>query len=422
MRALRRTLTLLPFFMGCAHPAPVPASDPDDPYAALERLSREIDRSVAWARAASPSRVPRGDAAGALNILRLLLRSIDEEIAWADTERPYFVHQDTRFAKLALGNPDNLYTVVRVDDDGAYRISGQLGTTADFAIQLYQGYPGVGRPFAAVGSIDRGSLQTDAEGRFEVIVSAEARDGNWIRMLPDTRRILLRYTYGDWHDEVAGSIRIERIGPQGTRSTSPDGPTVAEQIDAARFYLRDALRGYLATVEGIYAKMPVNTLQGLRRTGAGGLTGQYGLNGHYAVDDDHALIVTTRPSEARYQGFQIGSWWFAAFDYANRITSLNTEQAHLGSDGRYRFVVSTRDPGVPNWIDASGNPEGLMLLRWQGAPELGPEHQPELTLVAWDEILDHFPADVPHIDTAARAKQIAARKAAIDRRFGLTGR
>ena len=119
MRALRRTLTLLPLFMGCAHPAPVPASDPDDPYAALERLSTEIDRSVAWARAAAPSRVPRGDAAGALNILRLLLRSIDEEIAWADTERPYFVHQDTRFAKLALGNPDNLYTVVRVDDDGA---------------------------------------------------------------------------------------------------------------------------------------------------------------------------------------------------------------------------------------------------------------------------------------------------------------
>jgi hypothetical protein len=422
MRRSIRALALSLLVQGCAHEPPA-APPSDDPYAALSALADQIQEGVRLAREAGPSRVPGGEADGAIHVVRQLLRAIDEELAWADTEHPYFVHQDTRFAKLALGNPDNLYTVVRVDDDASYRIHGVLGTTSDFAIQIYQGYPGVGRPFAALGSLDLGNLETGEDGSFDVIVSPEPpHEGNWIQMLPGTRRILVRYTYGDWNSEAAGELRIERIGSQTTRSKTPDATTVANRLEATSFYFMDALRGYLATTEAIHARMEANTLPPLRRSGDGGLTGQYTVNGHYAVDDDHALIVTTRPSDARYQGFQIGNWWFDALDYANRITSLNTEQAQLGSDGLYRFVISTRDPGVPNWLDAAGNPEGLLLLRWQGVGELGPEHQPTIELVPIGDVRARFPGDAPRIGAATRAEQITRRKAAIDRRFGLTGR
>jgi len=406
--------------LGCAHT--LAPERKDDPFAALVRLADDIKEAAHFAKQAAPSAVPRGEAEGALQVIRQLLRAIDEELAWADTLHPYFVHQDTRFAKLALGNPDNLYTSVRVDDTASYRITGVRGSTADFAIQTYQGYPGVGRPFAAVGSLDVANLQVDVEGRFEVVVSPEKHPGNWIEMLPGTRRILVRYTYGDWEHETAGELRIERIGSRGAPATPPDAATVAQRLEATSFYFLDALRGYLATTEAIHSRLPPNTLPPLRRSGDGGLTGQYTTNGHYALDSDHALIVTTRPSNARYQGLQIGTWWFAALDYANQQTSLNTQQAHLGSDGLYRFVISTHDPGVPNWIDASGNPEGLMLLRWQGVEELDPEHNARVLLVPTDEILDHFPSDVPRIDPTARAEIIARRKDAVDRRFGLTGR
>jgi hypothetical protein len=422
MRRSIRALALSVLALGCAHE---PAGPPprDDPYAALSALAQRIQDGARFAREAGPSRVPGGEADGAIHVVRQLLRAIDEELAWADTQHPYFVHQDTRFAKLALGNPDNLYTVVRVDDDASYRIHGVRGTSADFAIQLYQGYPGVGRPFAALGSLDLDNLELQDDGSFDVTVSPEPpQEGNWIRMLPDTRRILVRNTYGDWNSETAGELRIERIGSQNPRSRTPDAASVASRLEAASFYFMDALRGYLATTEAIHARMEANTLPPLKRSGEGGLTGQYTINGHYAIDDEHALLVTTRPSNARYQGFQIGNWWFDALDYANRITSLNTEQAHLGSDGVYRFVISTRDPGVPNWLDAAGNPEGLLLLRWQGVGELGPEHQPTIERVPFGEVRAHFPEDVPGIDAATRAKQISRRKAAIDRRFGLTGR
>ena len=150
---------------------------------------------------------------------------------------------------------------------------------------------------------------------------------------------------------------------------------------------------------------------------------QYSTSGRYAVDDERAVIVTTRPSAAAYQGFQIGTEWFEALDFVNQTTSLNTRQARLSSDGRYHFVIATRDPGVANWLDASSAPEGQILLRWQGvAGELGPEHEPTVSLVPVDAIRSLFPDDEPVFEERDRRAQIAERQRAIERRYGLFAR
>lgn len=404
--------------------AGAPGRAVDDPFAALERLGSELARASRIARDAEASAVPYGGGEGALHVLRLLRRAIDEEIAWADTEHPFFQAQDERYAKLALGNPDNLYLVTRVDDDAIYRIRGRLGTTADFNIQIYQGYPGVHRPMTAQGAIGRDQLVTGADGRFEVMVGGAPREQNWIPLEPDSRRILVRYTYGDWTQEEAGELTIERVGQRGTRSRAVPDEVVAARIDAAAGYLSDALNGYLEIVEQVYEGLAPNEMRPLRRLSGdvGGLANQYNASGRYRVDDDQALIVTTRPSDARYQGFQIGTEWFEALDFTNQVTSLNSTQAKLSSDGVFRFVISTRDPGVANWLDASAAPQGQMLLRWQGVGELGPEHEPRVELVAFDEIRSHFPADEPVFDDQQRRAQIEARQVAIERRFGLSRR
>ena len=186
-----------------------------------------------------------------------------------------------------------------------------------------------------------------------------------------------------------------------------------------------AARGYSELVGQVLVGLEPNTLRPMRRlTGdLGGLSSQYNATGRYAVDEGTALVVTTRPSDARYQGFQIGTEWFEALDFVNQTTSLNTTQARLSSDGVYRFVIATRDPGVANWLDASSAPQGQILLRWQGvAEELGPEHEPTVSLVSFAEIRALFPADEPVFDEADRSAQIAERQRAIERRYGLSGR
>lgn len=395
-----------------------------DPFAALVRLADELKASARIARDAEASKVPYGRGEGALHVLRLLRRAIDEELAWADTDHPYFQAQDERYAKLALGNPDNLYLVTRAEDGAVYRISGRRGTTADFTIQLYQGYPGIHRPMLARGALGLAQLEMDHEGRFEVIVGGPARAGNWIELAPGSRRILVRYTYGDWSNEQAGELSIERIGTRGVAGRPVDDEQVAQRIDATAGYLMDALTGYLEVVDQVYAGLEMNTLRPLRRMSgaAGGLESQYNASGRYQLRDDQALILTTRPSDARYQGAQLGTEWFEALDFVNQLTSLNTRQAQLGPDGLYRFVISTRDPGYANWLDASAAPQGQLLLRWQGASELSALHEPTLELVEFDSLASHLPANEPRADAGARRAQIAERQAAIERRYGLSRR
>ncbi len=401
-------------------------SDPEtsNPYAALSRLAQTIDDSRAVAEAADASKVPLGRSEGALHVLRLLRRAIDEEIAWADTEFPYFQAQDERYAKLALGNPDNLYLAARVDENAVYRIRGRRGTTADFAIQVYQGYPGIGRPMAAKGALSKGDLKTGADGRFEVIVGGARRPGNWIPLERGSRRILVRYTYGDWSTEEAGDLTIERIDLPRPPARPPNEAEVAARISSAADYLEDALTGYLQVVGQVYSGLPPNAMRPLRRfSGAeGGLSNQYNATGRYSIGADQALIVTTLPSDARYQGFQIGTEWFEALDFVNQTTSLNSTQARLSSDGVYRFVISQRDPGTANWLDASGAPQGQMLLRWQGVSALGPEHEVKVELVDLDSLRGHFPGDEPFFSAEQRRAQIAERQSSIQRRYGLSRR
>jgi len=422
-RAVARPLGLLAsmIVLGCASPGKGDASALDDPFVAVAELSATLTRMAEIARDHSASTVPYGRGEGALHVLRLMRRAIDEEIAWADTAHPYFQVQDERYAKLALGNPDNLYLVARAEEGAAYRVRGRLGTTADFNLQVYQGYPGIHRPFLARGAIGTLGLETDEEGRFEIFVGGPERDGNWIPLEAGSRRILVRFTFGDWAHEEAGEITIERVGTRGERSAPVSDEQVARRIRAASGYLEDAMTGYLAVVDQVMEGLEPNSLRPLRRmTGAaGGLSNQYNATGRYAVDDDHALIVSTRPSDAAYQGFQIGTEWFEALDFVNQTTSLNTRQARLSSDGFYHFVIATRDPGVANWLDASTAPAGQMLLRWQRAGELDERHEPRVRHVDFDSIRDALPDDEPRFGAKARRAQIAERQEAIARRYGL---
>ena len=129
--------------------------------------------------------------------------------------------------------------------------------------------------------------------------------------------------------------------------------------------------------------------------------------------------MTVPKTDARYQGVQLGNYWFDALEWANRQTSLSGGQARLGRDGRYRYVIAIRDPGVPNWLDTTGLTSGMFFLRFQGlASPIAPADHPTAQLVKLAELRDHLPADTPVIDASARRAQLAARQIQVQRRYG----
>ena len=51
-------------------------------------------------------------------------------------------------------------------------------------------------------------------------------------------------------------------------------------------------------------------------------------------------------------------------DFLHRPVSRTLENVTASADGKVRFVIAHRDPGVPNWLEPMGNERGFMTLRW----------------------------------------------------------
>jgi hypothetical protein len=196
---------------------------------------------------------------------------------------------------------------------------------------------------------------------------------------------------------------------------------LAKRYAVAGKILLSRLRTFLAFPEWFYLNEPANTMTPPRPT-PGGLATQFSSAGHYDLSDQEAMIVTVPAAGAAtapYQGIQLGSMWYVSLDYINHQTSLTADQARIDPDGKMRFVISERDPGVANWLERTGHRRGYVQIRWQRLTrELTPADGPTVAVVPYAEI----GARLPYYRNARVSPQewrtrIAARQAAVAERM-----
>jgi hypothetical protein len=176
---------------------------------------------------------------------------------------------------------------------------------------------------------------------------------------------------------------------------------------------------WFAFPEWFTYKEPVNTLTTPKST-PGGLASQFSSIGHYSLRDDEAMVVTVPVCEdAPYQAIQIGSRWYVSTDYEHHQTSLTRAQSQADPDGFLRYVISERDPGVANWLETTGHPQGLMMLRWQRvARDLTAEDGPTVEVIAFDDVAKHLPHhESNRVTPEEYTARIAARQVGIARRM-----
>jgi hypothetical protein len=94
--------------------------------------------------------------------------------------------------------------------------------------------------------------------------------------------------------------------------------------------------------------------------------------GLWELADDEALVIEMTPPECQYWNFQLGNIWAESLDYRFRRVHINNGQAKLREDGSLQLVVSSENPGHPNWMDTAGHRHGTMCVRWVLA-----DHHPE---------------------------------------------
>jgi len=196
---------------------------------------------------------------------------------------------------------------------------------------------------------------------------------------------------------------------------------MAKRYRVAGKMLVSRLKTFLAFPQWFYLNLPVNTLTEPRPT-PGGLATQFSSAGHYELADDQAMIVTVPDAGkavAPYQGIQLGSMWYISLDYINHQTSLTADQARADPDGRLRFVISERNPGVANWLECTGHRRGYVQIRWQRLTrDLGPADGPQVEVVRFAGLARALPYHAQaRVTPKEYAERIAARQAAVAARM-----
>ncbi|WP_028079156.1 DUF1214 domain-containing protein [Solimonas soli] len=357
---------------------------------------------------------PQDRAAGLRMLARNIALALDIQYENNDPLRPELTHYFDWRRKQGGDNADALYLGAAIDGAQTYRISGVLGSAAFVAFTVIDAgaTPWGGAASATILARD---LQADADGRFELRLSPTPQPGNWLRTSEKTIRVTIRQFFGDWENEQPLTAHIERLGD----ALPPPGLSVESLTAGLRRsadWLGDVSRYWHNTLT-LWQQRPLEFLsfRQLTHNGIDATPGGEPFLAYWQLQTDEALIIRVRPpTQYSFWNFEFGNWWMETMDYRHRLSGTNHHHAVLEDDGELILVVSQDDPGVPNWLDASGYSAGYLVCRWMGASSAP---QPTMRRVARSELFAQLPPSVKRIDAHGRQQQLAARRRGISKRF-----
>jgi hypothetical protein len=390
-----------------------------DPTTSVSALTEAIAQAEQVIREAPHVRSERDLAEGldyVAGLVRVALGS-----AWTnDPGDPHFARPSTPWTKMGLDNPDTLYFAAQITGDAEYVVTGTRGSCADLVFQVLAGsHAGNTSPASHLAFDDR-DFPVAPDGGFELRFGPPRPDAGpgYFTLAPDAQRLLVRQTFSDWACERPGLLRVQRADQIGRPAEPLTLRAVQGRYAKAARILVGYARTFLEFVERFYLDQPANTVYAPKLT-PGGLASQYSSAGHFALEDDEALVITVPASGMPYQGMQLGTMWYVSLDYANHQTSLTADQARVDPDGLIRFVVSRRDPGLANWLETTGHPRGYLQIRWQRVSRpLTAEDGPTTELVPFAELPERLPFhDRQRVTPQEWAQRIAARQAAVGDRM-----
>jgi hypothetical protein len=340
--------------------------------------------------------------------VHLLAVDPDHPVLFRDPD-PLTVPGTNPPVRSGIYSPDNISYIAIVDGTRQYRLTGKRGNSDDFSFQAITGFPGSGTTGTPTATLLANQVTVGADGRYTIDIGPAAGTGDHLPTTPDTTIISVREAFNDWAKAVPDQLTLDAVGATGKRPAKLTDAQMVTALDAATTALQQQGPYWISLWQGLLTSFPANQMRAPMPT-QGGLAGQLSSLSAIDLPADQALVVTVGKSQARYQGFEIADAFGQTLPYGNHTSSLNAEQATLGSDGRFHFVVSPTDPGVPNWIDTQGRTRGLLFLRWQGLPgPLPTDDSPTGQLVPIASVRSALPAGTPTVTAAARRKELAQR-------------
>ena len=378
--------------------------------------------------------------------------------------RPHFRNALSILNRATIDNADAIYFFAPIDGRRRYLIRGQAADTPPHYLifeasagglagdsgDLRELTPGMK---TRTGWLDSTGLQVERDGHFEILLAPERPDGHTGNFISTLKRVTRphprdsdmpperfadyisgRQLFNDWEREDAIPLEIEALDSGGV-DDHYDAARAAAELRRCGELVRAPMHfwnSFWTVLMGTYGhreggipgvEFPRNAFNSVNAasgaTGGGMGTNLY-AGGVFELAPEEALVIENRVvRKPQYTGVQLANLWGESLEYASATGSLNGSQMEVDPDGVIRLVVAHRDPGVANWLDTTGHPEGFMTPRWAYSETPPPDEWPSISAskVAFDDLRAHLHESTRTVSARERRGQIAARERHVQRRY-----
>jgi hypothetical protein len=305
-------------------------------------------------------------AEGYRYLTRLTRAGLMAFIEHADPRAPVLHRVVHETVKMGADNPDNFYQTAAISGEYEYRIFGQRNTVKYLSFGTQIGHYGSGGGMPPTGFLEASDIEVEDDGFFEIFLTCEEREKNWLPMTVETGTLVVRQTFLDREGEIPAELTIERLGAESTSEPSPLSPQIVE----AGLKSTSTLVAGASLLFSKWAKdfqkhsneLPM--FDPATSNAAGGDPNIVYYHSHWALAPDEALVIDALPPECEHWNFQLNNYWMESLDYRYFQIHTNKHLASYRDDGSVRIVVAHEDPGVDNWIHTTGHESGTMCFRW----------------------------------------------------------
>lgn len=309
-------------------------------------------------------------AEGYRYLTRLLRIGLNMQLEFADADFPGFFSPSDDHSKIGADNPDNLYLMARINGRNGYVIRGLRGTVSYLSLSSRKGGYEKDGQMEESGFLDAADLETDADGHFEIVVSATPQPRNWLKTDADTTTIVVRQTFLDRANETPAQMTIARRG-----NHERPQPLTLERLrsgleNAMRFVdgTVDAFAGWAESYAPHVNQLPPADQAVCQRIG--GDPNIFYYHSTWALGPDEALVFhIDHIPDCRFWNLVAQNWWLESLDYRFHHIHVNQHSAVKDADGGVTVILAHRDPGRPNWLETAGHLNGSLCMRWVGATE-----------------------------------------------------
>ena len=350
---------------------------------------------------------------GVAHVTQQIMSWLSWSVFHADPRRPAFQRQNDLITPWGGPNADNVYRHARVASGRTYRIRGRMHSCEEFILAVRAGFMGQ-QKWGTLHHLSGSDLGIGRGDEFDFLVGGDAEGA--VPLPEGAATVSIREYYFDWRVDEPATFTIECLDDDAIAPRERLGDNEL----AAR--IEDAVTGAEHSIEYWNRYMVEHRAEGTDNEFAPPMKLAKGLSDaryrfcFWDLAEDEALVVESNVPDSRYWSFQLYNLaWFELVDPVDRQTSLSHEQVSIDGDGRVRVVVSHRDPGVANWLDAGGRRDGLLTIRWFWPGSSDPD--PTTRVVKVGELASDLPPDTVRVDAAQRIAALQERRRHLAWRF-----